>query len=201
MILPVIYEHKNIEIDLVLGESSGNILGIRYYTNAPETEEEVLPEEINLLANESMLTPESKLNKENETEDEDAAADSAVDDEIEEEDTVWDLCWISDKQINGEILLSFIFSFEKYFADAEKDAESQESISPKIPKDLVESRPNQEEKDIMIKDPFIKIEIFSAKGRVIGARIKKYDMINQKEEETLGTYVLDGELFRRQIFF
>jgi hypothetical protein len=194
VILPVIYEHMNIEIDLVMGESSGTILGLRYYENAPETDDEDLPEEINLLDNESSHNAESEHLDETENKNEE-------DEKEEEDDTVWDLTFISEKQVNGEIILSFVFSFEKYFAEAENASETDESDSLKLPKELIDSRSGKEEKDIIIKDPIINIEIFSAKGRLMGARIKKYDPETQSAGEILGYYVLDGELFRRQIFF
>jgi len=195
VILPVIYEQNNIEIDLVIGESSGNILGLRYYENAPETEEEDLPEEINLMATESLQQTEQENSEEFEHEEDDK--------EEEEDDTVWDLCLIPDKQVNGQIMLSFVFSFENYFADAENEFKTQESDSMKLSKDDIDvgARVNNKENDIIIKESAIQIELFSAKGRLMGACIKKFDSEKQEAGDLLGYYILDGELFRRQIFF
>ena len=49
IVLPAVFETDNKEVDLVVGESSANILGLRFYENAPDCDNEQLPEEINLL--------------------------------------------------------------------------------------------------------------------------------------------------------
>ena len=187
VILPAIYEIENIEIDLVVGESSGKIFGIRYYINANDNSEESIPEEINLLEDDSI--------------EEDQIDQELIEDTEDEEDVVWDFSYITEKTINGKSILSFIFRFDDYFNQSEIDSDENEIDTSKIPKEKWDEIVKSNESDVKIKDPIIKVEIFAAKGRPIGASVKRYDDQNQKDDNLIGNYILDSELFRRQIFF
>lgn len=192
VILPAIYEKGNIEIDLVIGESSGKILGIRYYTNAEETEDdEGIPEEIHLL-DEHQFEEDQNSNQ---------AELGLVEDCEEKEDIVWDFCLNNEKVIHGVPILSFIFRFDEYFSQAENKIDETPIENINIPKEILDKSVKSEGEDFIIRDPIIKIEIFSAKNRPIAASIKQYVDNNKKEGNLIGNYILDGELFRRQIFF
>lgn len=191
IVLPAVFETDNKEVDLVVGESSANILGLRFYENAPDCDNEQLPEEINLLDEIGVYCEQIQ---EEEIED-------IEEDQQEEDDVVWDFCLIQDDEIKANVLFSFIYDLN----DNEDNTDDDENIDGKeefsIPDDVKNEIMDSEPEEIILNHPCIKVDILSSNGQPVGAKIYKYDKKQGKPTDFLGFYLLEPELFRRQIQF